>query len=538
MNRNLKKELIKKIFANTKGLLFVVIVIELVVIAIVNIYFKTIPLIFSSLAKNDIYLTWKYIKIIGAALGTAQILRYAVQYPFLGKFYAKINTNGKNVAYDYFSKVKMDKIDDETYLKVNLITENINNTIFNTHAFFKDKTHVLFFTFYTLLKNTPKIGIVYILYTFFIYILGMKFVKNVYESGEKVSSTRVESKEFTNDLNRNFFLHKLFNLNDLNKKYFNKFIDNENHALTENIKSIKIFLLTVNGINLFNIIALISIITMMNLPAVIKSQLGFAVLNGMFSLNGFVMSGPAITNEISRITDSLKLFDLPLEMEKKELNINDIEDIKINNISYIYKEKNPFTKHISKEIFNNFSHEFKKGLNIIKGHSGSGKSTLLKIMIGLYETQSGDVIINNNYSVKKYNFLEKVTYITQSDLIFNRTVKENLLLGHQENAIYKNYIQNTKIENIINKTAGTNGGLISGGECKRIAIGRSLINYKEGNIVIFDEPFVGLDDSLIHEIIKIIISFKHNIVIIIDHTKSLEKYLNANKIFFSELKIN
>lgn len=538
MNKNLKKELVKKIFKDTGRLFFSVILIELTVIIIITIYLEHIPLIIASLTKNHMSLTWKYIRTISIVLGISQILRYGIQYPIFNKIYQRINNNGKNISYDYFSKAKMDKIDDETYLKVNLITENINNTIFNVHVFFKDKIQGILFIIYSLLKNTPTIGIVYISYMLLLYYLGQNLMRKIYISGEEITLTRNESKEFTNDLSRNFFLHKLFNLDILNKSYFNKLIKKENEALNKNFESLRFFLFIVNGLNLLNIILLVAILTYINISLVVKGKIAFAVLRGMLDINGVVLYTPAFLNEISRITESLKLFDIQLEIEKKELNIDYIEDIKINHISYIYKEKNNLTKHISKEIFNDFSHEFKKGINFIKGFSGSGKSTLLKIMIGLYEIQKGDVIINNNYSVKKYNFLSKITYITQSDLIFNRTIKENILLNHDENSLYKDYIHNTKIENIINKCAGISGSLISGGECKRIAIGRSLICYKEGNVVIFDEPFVGLDNELIDEIIKIIINFKNNIVIVIDHTQSLEKYLITNKIFFYELKIS
>ena len=64
-----------------------------------------------------------------------------------------------------------------------------------------------------------------------------------------------------------------------------------------------------------------------------------------------------------------------------------------------------------------------------------------------------------------------------------------------------------------------------------------LIKYKAGNLLIFDEPFYGLDQNLVKDVIKIITSYKDNIIIVIDHTKCLENYLNENKMNFDLLSI-
>ncbi len=64
-----------------------------------------------------------------------------------------------------------------------------------------------------------------------------------------------------------------------------------------------------------------------------------------------------------------------------------------------------------------------------------------------------------------------------------------------------------------------------------------LIKDKIGNLLIFDEPFYGLDKGLVNEILKIITSYKDNIILVVDHTKYLENYLNEHKITYNSLNM-
>lgn len=536
MKKN-KGAILLEIFNGSKLLLLISISVEVLVCILVFFWFKNIGLLGVTLGKGNIPGSLIILGKIACFVLPPQIIRYFIQMPALNKIYQNINRKSKNIAYEHFSKINLNSLDESTYLRVNILGEYINTTIFNMLTLTRDRIQFFLITIISLLLYKPKMGILYSIYVF-LYILWIKkHIRGLFKGSEEVSATRNDSKEFISDLNRNFFLHKLFQLHDLNKTYLDKFVNKENKALEENQNYLKSYFALASTSNMISMLLLIFFVIKSTLPIEIKAVLAITVANSIKDLNGLILYFPMLFGEFGRIGDALKIFDYPLEHKKIPLNEKKIESIKLNNISYSYKYKNENGIIISKPVINNFSYEFKKGLNIISGDSGKGKSTLLKLTIGLIPTNQGEILINDIHLLKDYNILDKVSYVTQSEFIFNRTVKENLLLNNQENEKYKNYIKEVKIENLVNKNVGINGELISGGECKRISIGRMLIKDEPGNLLIFDEPFYGLDNGLVNEIIKIITSYKDNIILIVDHTKCLENYLNENNISFNLLKM-
>lgn len=130
-------------------------------------------------------------------------------------------------------------------------------------------------------------------------------------------------------------------------------------------------------------------------------------------------------------------------------------------------------------------------------------------------------ILFNNINIKNKNVLSNISYMPQFDGIYNRSVIENINLKKDSLDIFDK-IKEFKMLEILNNHCGINGQNISGGENRRISLLRMLNFYKHGNIMIFDEPFVGLHTSLIDFMISFILSFKDNhVVIIIDHTHLL-----------------
>ena len=225
-------------------------------------------------------------------------------------------------------------------------------------------------------------------------------------------------------------------------------------------------------------------------------------------------------NNLGSIKESLELFEIKIEEEKKVLEL-EIKKILIKNVSFSYNSE--------KKILNNINLEFKTGINIIEGESGRGKTTLIKIITGLIKAQEGEVFFNDE-NIKNKNVLSNISYMPQFDGIYNRSVIDNINLKKYSLEIFDK-IKEFKMLEILNNNCGINGQNISGGENRRISLLRMLNFYKKGNIIIFDEPFVGLHTSLIDFMVNFILSFKdYHVVIIIDHTHVLRD-LNPN-IFF------
>ncbi len=132
----------------------------------------------------------------------------------------------------------------------------------------------------------------------------------------------------------------------------------------------------------------------------------------------------------------------------------------------------------------------------IQGESGCGKTTLLKIIAGLTEADSGEVLHNG----KKLNpepHLRNVSMVFQDGILFEHmTVKENILFGSplkERNEREKKAHELAEafgITELLNRYPSE----ISGGQKRRVAIARAIACQKE--ILLLDEPFSNLDKEI------------------------------------------
>ena len=135
------------------------------------------------------------------------------------------------------------------------------------------------------------------------------------------------------------------------------------------------------------------------------------------------------------------------------------------------------------KLFHNISFDIKHGEALhIKGRNGSGKSTLIRIILGITEPVKGTI---ENKSTKEICYLGHKnalkTYLTLDDNI-------NLMqLGNCD--MLKSYLD--KLE--LNKYRDVTVSNLSFGQQKKLALLRVFLNNSD--LIILDEPFVGLDDS-------------------------------------------
>ena len=152
------------------------------------------------------------------------------------------------------------------------------------------------------------------------------------------------------------------------------------------------------------------------------------------------------------------------------------------------------------EVIHGVNLEINKGEFIVfVGPSGCGKSTILRLIAGLDEPTSGDIILNNR-RVNEVPASERgLSMVFQSYALYpHMSVKKNLSFGLENLRFDKN-----EIETRINKAAKLlqieellqrRPGQLSGGQRQRVAIGRSIV--REPIIFLFDEPLSNLDAEL------------------------------------------
>lgn len=138
----------------------------------------------------------------------------------------------------------------------------------------------------------------------------------------------------------------------------------------------------------------------------------------------------------------------------------------------------------------------------IVGPSGSGKSTLTKLIQRLYVPNQGRVLVDGvDLSLVDPPWLRRqIGVVLQENILFNRSVRENIMLGDPTRTMEQVIAAATLAgahEFILNLTHGYDtliderGGNLSGGQKQRIAIARALIN--DPRILILDEATSALD---------------------------------------------
>lgn len=194
--------------------------------------------------------------------------------------------------------------------------------------------------------------------------------------------------------------------------------------------------------------------------------------------------------------------DILLEQQEADIQNAIKSDLKggmkINKIGYSY------LKH-SKPVFKDVTVNIKPGEFVgIVGPSGCGKTTLIKVLLGLYQPRSGNLIYDgvafNKYARKK--FRSQVATVMQDEHIFSCSIAKNIALF--ENAVdyerVKEVCKLTLLNSVVDKLPmgfetqvrqGTS--LLSGGQKQRLFLARAL--YKNPKIIFIDEGTSSLDQK-------------------------------------------
>ena len=166
--------------------------------------------------------------------------------------------------------------------------------------------------------------------------------------------------------------------------------------------------------------------------------------------------------------------------------------------------------HTEKYVLSGVSFRMNKGDKLsIVGINGSGKSTIVKLMLGLYEIESGQILINGypmtDYDIKDVRKLFSALF--QSFVQYPLTLRENIALSDLdrmnnddeiETALKQSGVQEElepKLQNgldsFMTRKFDDKGTALSKGQWQKIALSRAY--FKNSSIIIFDEPSAALD---------------------------------------------
>ena len=227
-----------------------------------------------------------------------------------------------------------------------------------------------------------------------------------------------------------------------------------------------------------------------------------------------VKKGNAAAERVLEILET----ESPLQDANDAIAKNDFNsEITIENVSFKYENT---------YVLKDFSLTIPKGKMVaLVGQSGSGKSTIANLLTRFYDINKGSIKIDgvDIKSIKKESLRQLEGLVTQDSILFNDSIKNNILLGLKDktddDVIKAAKIANahefiSDLPNTYDTNIGDSGNKLSGGQKQRLSIARAVL--KNPPIMILDEATSALDtesEKLVQEALEKMMMNRTSVVI-------------------------
>jgi len=167
-----------------------------------------------------------------------------------------------------------------------------------------------------------------------------------------------------------------------------------------------------------------------------------------------------------------------------------------------------------KTIFDGVDLDIPRGrVTAVMGPSGTGKTTLMRHITGQLRPDAGEIVVDGKQVWKLgrealFDLREKIGYLFQnSALLTDFSVFENVAFPlRQHLKLPEELVRNivlTKLQAVgLRGAANLMPNELSGGMMRRVALARAIV--RDPMLIIYDEPFVGLDPIALNQIVKLI----------------------------------
>ena len=236
-------------------------------------------------------------------------------------------------------------------------------------------------------------------------------------------------------------------------------------------------------------------------------------------------------------TRILNLLDTQPLILDGEVNLE--EEVKgeiiFDDVNFDYPSRNNILRKLSFKI------EGGKTIAFV-GSTGAGKSTIIKLLLRLYDPQSGSILLDgHNIKDLKLNELRSsIGIVPQETFILDGTIRENILYGNHK-ATENDILEASKIAELdqfilslddkYETLVGERGQKLSGGQKQRLSIARAVL--KNPPVLILDEATSSVDnetEAAIQRSLEKIIKGRSTILI----AHRLSTIVNADKIYVLE----
>ena len=251
------------------------------------------------------------------------------------------------------------------------------------------------------------------------------------------------------------------------------------------------------------------------------------------SVGSLVSAVNSMDEDLANLFDYQRFMELPIAKQGGKIVSALHRDIRFKDVSFHYPGSDTL-------VLNHINLTIKRGQHVaLVGENGAGKTTLLKLLAGLYQSVSGEVVVDGVplKSVDVQTWHRQLGVLSQNFTQYDfATAAENVWFGDVSKTPSQERVNaalreaeaakfvaklpkgvNSYVNQWMESDDGVKGVDLSGGQWQRLALARNF--YRDSPIVILDEPTSAIDalaearifDRLFQQKQKTIITVSHRL---------------------------
>ncbi len=218
------------------------------------------------------------------------------------------------------------------------------------------------------------------------------------------------------------------------------------------------------------------------------------------------------------------LMDKPVDDPASGIELPRIDGhVEFRDVTFAYQDGPPALKQVNLKI--------QPGERVgFIGRIGSGKSTMLRLLVNLYSTQDGAVLIDGLSvpQIEPHSLRRNLGYVPQDVLLYHGTIRENILLGSNQpsdqdllDAIKLSCLGETlaQFPQGLGTQVGERGDRLSGGQRQTVTLARALV--RRPRLLLMDEPTSMMDPTTEQQLIANLRKLEDTTLLLVTHRMAM-----------------